>query len=216
MAMLKTSVAVALVACAHAFAPATSATEPAYAPAGSPVSVAPLPAGTCPLPVYLEDGTYGCQDQSLTLEQRRQLLPPPYDMINGRRLEDIQPASGATTLPITDRASTNSYSYLGVDYAAFNITRTTGYRAPIHYHEQPQMLCLTSGRITVVTEGEEDKDYEAPDCYMMPAFTKVSVLTRDTKVEVGQMRVPKGGYNWIVLEPEYYDLQGQWAGGETF
>ena len=73
------------------------------------------------------------------------------------------------------------------------------------------MLCLTSGSITVLVEGSEPANYAAPDCYMMPAYTKVSVLTLETKDELALLRVPEGGLDWVVLEEAYYGLQGQWA-----
>ena len=46
---------------------------------------------------------------------------------------------------------------------------------------------------------------------MMPAYTKVTVLSLVTKVELCPLRIPKGGLDWVVLEPEYYELQGGFA-----
>lgn len=131
----------------------------------------------------------------------------PYDEINGVKLDDFWPATAGDTFPIADHYQ---YDYQGIDFVGYRLSRPTGERAPIHYHEVSQLLCLESGKIMVMTEGEEDKFYSAPDCYMMPAYTKVSVISLETKVENCLLRVPKGGLDWVVIEPKYYDLQGQW------
>jgi len=91
------------------------------------------------------------------------------------------------------------------------VARPTRERAHIHYHEGAQLLCLTEGNITVLTEGLQPKNYPAPACYMMPAYTKGTVLSLVTKVELCPLRIPKGGLDWVVLEPEYYELQGGFA-----
>jgi len=131
----------------------------------------------------------------------------PYDEINGVKLDDFWPATAGETFPIAEHYQ---YDYEGIDFVGYRLSRPTGERAPIHYHEVAQLLCLEKGRIMVMTEGEEDKFYSAPDCYMMPAYTKVSVISLETKVENCLLRVPKGGLDWVVIEPKYYELQGQW------
>jgi hypothetical protein len=130
----------------------------------------------------------------------------PFDEINGEKL-DQWPATAGVTEPLSN---SSAFDYEGIDYRGYKLSRPTGKRAPIHYHEVAQQLCLQNGTILVKTEGEADKTYSAPDCYMMPAYTKVSVISLVTKVESCLLRVPKGGYDWIVIEPKYYDIQGQW------
>ena len=132
----------------------------------------------------------------------------PFDEINGEKLDDTWPATAGLTVPISNNSA---YEYEGVSFKGFRLSRPKGERAPIHYHEVPQLLCLESGSILVKTEGGADKTYQAPDCYMMPAYTKVSVISLEGgKVENCLLRVPKGGIDWVVIEPKYYDLQGQW------
>jgi len=132
----------------------------------------------------------------------------PFDEINGVKLDDFWPATAGKTVPI---AKNYQYSYEGIDFKGYKLSRPTGERAPIHYHEVSQLLCLESGKIMVLTDGEPEKMYQAPDCYMMPAYTKVSVISLETKVESCLLRVPKGGLDWVVIEPKYYGLQGQWT-----
>jgi hypothetical protein len=178
----------------------------------------------CPYPTHprhvrdFEEGEdkWQCPNQQLSLDDRRAVLPPPYDKIN----EEVPhgwlngkyvpfPATGADATPVS--TNTPGYYYDEVDYVAYNVARPTGERAPIHYHEVAQLLCLTEGNITVLTEGLQPKNYSAPACYMMPAYTKVTVLSLVTKVELCPLRIPKGGLDWVVLEPEYYELQGGFA-----
>ena len=167
----------------------------------------------CPLPTWHADGTWSCPDQSLTLEQRRNLLRDqmPFDEINGEKL-DSWPATAGTNAPISVNSA---YDYEGISYRGFKLARPSGERAPIHYHEIEQMLCLDAGKILVKTEGKADATYSAPDCYMMPAYTKVTAIILEAKVESCLFRVPHGGLDWVVIEPQYYNLQGQWNGTFT-
>jgi len=164
----------------------------------------------CPLPTYLGGDVWLCPDQTLTLEQRRTLFDAmkPFDEINGVKLDDYWPATAGKTDPI---ANHYAFDYEGISFKGYKLSRPTGERAPIHYHEVAQQLCLEKGKIMVMTDGQEDRYYQAPDCYMMPAYTKVSVISIDEKVESCLLRVPHGGLDWVVIEPKYYDLQGQWT-----
>ena len=178
----------------------------------SSTTAAPVSNVGCPFPTLHMDGTYTCPDQTLSLEQRRNLFEEmkPFDKINGVKLDDYWPATAGHTSPISKHSS---YEYNNVSYKGFSLFRDTGERAPIHYHEVAQLLCLDKGKILVKTEGEADKTYTAPDCYMMPAYTKVSVISLETKVEDCLLRVPKGGLDWVVIEPDYYYIQDQWQDG---
>lgn len=158
------------------------------------------------------------------------MLPPPYDEINDEKLNYTWLAKEGTITFISNYTNPSKYivtdtsgiavsnqtssqiEYEGVTYAGYRLGRPEGERAPIHYHETPQFLCLCEGKIMVKTEGLPDATYEAPDCYMIPAYTKASVisLTRG-KVEDCLFRTPYGGRYWVVIEPNYYDLQGQWS-----
>lgn len=167
---------------------------------------------------FIRSYEYTCLNENITLKDRRDLLfhQEPYDQINGVRLDDIQPALAATTWKIGDdvmgagRTVQSAFEYQGATYAGFMVERAAGYRAPIHYHEVPQLLCLVEGSVEVWMEGQTPKIYTAPDCYMMPAYTKVCPLTLKKKKEYALLRVPKGGYDWIVLEEKYHDMQTQW------
>lgn len=164
----------------------------------------------CPMPTFNEaTGGWSCPDQTLSLEQRRTLFESmkPFDEINGLKLDEFWPATAGDT---KEMAPHFEYDYEGIDYKAYRLVRPTGERAPLHYHEVAQQLCLEKGKILVMTQGQPDKYYQAPDCYMMPAYTKVTVISLETKVETCLLRVPKGGLDWVVIEPKYYDLQGQW------
>ena len=184
----------------------------------------------CPLPrLDPKDGRWRCPNQKLSLDERRKLLPPPYDEINGEKLYSTWPATEGTTTFISNNTNPSNYivtdtsgiavssqtssqfEYEGVTYAGYRLGRPEGERAPIHYHETPQLLCLREGKIMVKTEGLPDATYEAPDCYMMPAYTKASVISlTGGKVEDCLFRTPYGGRDWVVIEPNYYNLQGQW------
>ena len=184
----------------------------------------------CPLPrLDPKDGRWRCPNQKLSLDERRKLLPPPYDEINGEKLYSTWPATEGTTTFISNNTNPSNYivtdtsgiavssqtssqfEYEGVTYAGYRLGRPEGERAPIHYHETPQLLCLREGKIMVKTEGLPDATYEAPDCYMMPAYTKASVISlKGGKVEDCLFRTPYGGRDWVVIEPNYYNLQGQW------
>ena len=172
----------------------------------------------CSFPIHPQHhiGThvFKCLNESISLDERRRLVPGPYNEINGQNLDILQPALAATTWKIganeTGRNVKSSYAYQGATYAGFMVERPAGYRAPIHYHEVPQLLCLTEGSVEVWMEGHETKTYSAPDCYMMPAYTKVCPLTLTKKREYALLRVPDHGYDWIVLEEKYYSLQTQW------
>ena len=52
---------------------------------------------------------------------------------------------------------------------------------------------MQEGEISVYMEGAPVQKYKAPDCYMMPAYTKVSVITHVKKVETCLLRIPEGG-----------------------
>jgi len=183
---------------------ACSGLSPSHAPNSGP-------AVDCPLPTFdVKSGDYTCPNQMLNLAERRTRFSrmKPFDEINGVKLDDHWPATAGNTVPL---AGNYQYDYNGVSYKGYRLSRPTGERAPVHYHEVAQLLCLEKGKIRVLTDGEPDKTYTAPDCYMMPAYTKVSVISLETKVENCLLRVPHGGYDWIVIEPKYYDLQGQWT-----
>jgi len=169
----------------------------------------------CPYLIYPSSFTnweWTCPDQSLTLEERRTLPQfEPFNEINGLVMETLQPASAAFPIPFSNRST---YWYQNVTYLVYKIGRPAGLRAPIHYHEVPQEICLEKGKITVYEEGSDPVNYTAPDCYLMHAFRKMSVLTLEDKVEICPFRVPDGGYDWIVLEEQYYDQQGQWQEDE--
>jgi len=188
--------------------PASSLTPAGSAYADARVAASVSSVG-CPLPT-LKGGRWTCPDQSLTLAQRRTLFDSmrPFDEINGVKLDDHWPATAGLTKPL---AGKYEYDYEGIAFKGYRLSRPTGERAPIHYHEVSQLLCLEYGKIMVLTDQEEPKTYQAPDCYMMPAYTKVSVISLETKVENCLLRVPKGGLDWVVIEPKYYDLQGQWT-----
>lgn len=158
-----------------------------------------------------------CPDLNLSLEQRRQLVTQfmgPLDEINGVKLDRIQKAKAAKTTMYGQNQNPNAttaFKYQGTQYVAYVVERDTGFRAPIHYHEVPQMLCLLEGTVEVWMEGAATKNYTAPDCYMMPAYTKVCPLTIKKKIEFAYLRIPQKGLDWVVIEEQYYAQQGQWA-----
>lgn len=172
----------------------------------------------CPLPA-LKNGRFVCPDENLSLEQRRTLFDnmKPWNQINGETLDDNWPATAGQTEPMSSSPDTAKWNvhYGGVLYTAYTLSRVAGERAPIHYHEVPQQICLAKGKVLVKLEGSADKIYTAPDCYLMPAYTKMSVISLEDKVENCMFRVPDGGLDWVVIEPNYYGLQGQWANFKT-
>jgi quercetin dioxygenase-like cupin family protein len=169
----------------------------------------------CPVPRQEKNGRWICPDQSLNISERRALLEDqkPWDEVNGEKLTQWK-ATAATTTHISPKGSWH-YDYEGVNYVGYHVERAGGERAPIHYHEQAQLLCLEEGSILVKVQGQPDASYSAPDCYMMPAYTKLSVISITTKKEKCLLRIPHGGLPWVVLEPEFQEgLQGQWEPNE--
>lgn len=124
----------------------------------------------------------------------------PWDQINGETLDDNWPATAGQTLPMSNSPDTTKWDahYNGVTFIAYTLSRPKGERAPIHYHEVPQQICLAKGKVLVKLEGSADKIYTAPDCYLMPAYTKMSVISLEDKVENCLFRVPDGGLDWVV------------------
>jgi len=164
----------------------------------------------CALPMY-KHGRYVCGDQSVTLEARRKELAymEPFDEVNGRRLDDTWPATASTPY-----AETIAWELEGISYRKYQITRPAGERSPIHVHENAQLTCLKKGKVMLFIEGQEDQILTAPDCTLMPPFTKMSSLSLEDKVEEEYFRFPQGGLDWIVLEPKYHSIQGQWTPGQ--
>lgn len=171
------------------------------------LGAAPKAEVDCALPEIQADSRFACPDQTLTLEERRNKFEDmkPFDLINGERLDDKWPASGSTHV-----ADTQKWNLDGIQYNRYQLSRKAGERSPIHYHENAQITCLKQGKVMLFQEGEENQVFEAPDCYLMPPYKKMSALSLTDKIEEELFHVPEGGLDWVVIEPNYYYLQGQW------
>jgi len=181
--------------------------ESLIAPQATVITV-PNPKVHCALPEIQKNGEHACPDQTKSIEERRNRHDEmkPFDQINGVRLDDFWPASASVHV-----AETQRWEQDGIKYNRYRLFRKAGERSPIHYHENAQITCLKEGRVMLFQEGEEDQIHEAPDCYLMPPHKKMSALSLTDKIEEELFHIPADGIDWVVLEPNYHHLQGQWT-----
>jgi len=159
----------------------------------------------CALP-EMKEGKFVCPDQSVSIKTRRTMEEfEPFDEINGQRLDDFWPAT-----PSTHVGEAQHWNHDGIRYSRYQLMRKAGERSPIHIHENAQVTCLTEGKVMFFQEGEEPSVHEAPGCILMRPFVKMSALSLTDKIETELFHVPEGGLDWVVLEPKYYHMQGQW------
>jgi len=159
----------------------------------------------CALP-ELKDGKFVCPDQSVPIHTRRSWEEyEPFDEINGERLDDRWPAT-----PSDPVAAAEHWNVNGIRYSRYQNFRKAGERSPIHIHENTQITCLVQGKVMMFQEGEEPSVHEAPSCIVMRPYVKMSALSLTDKIETELFHVPEDGLDWVVLEPKYHHMQGQW------
>lgn len=148
----------------------------------------------------------------MTLAEWRALIPEPHDKINGEVPPGIPVATNSTLLDLHKVEK-------GTCFVSWWIPgRLVGYRTPIHFHPRPQEVCVVSGALLTMIEGREPQEHRAGECFMMPQMTKMLNLAIGTNVtqkeEVGYtdfdiFRVPDGEPEWVVIEPNHLDIQGE-------